>query len=85
MRGGARNLFLSFLDFLIRYLFETNLCLSVIFQKNLVPLRTLAASGIALFVTLVNVFQSWDNVRKVSVLDIVQVLDTSLYSVYKLL
>ena len=85
MRGGARNLFLSFLDFLIRYLFETNLCLSVIFQKNLVPLRTLAASGIALFVTLVNVFQSWDNVRKVSVLDIVQVLDTSLYSVYKFL
>ena len=83
MRGGARNLFLSFLDFLIRYLFETNLCLFVIFQKNLGPSRTLAASGIVLFVTLVNVFQSWDNVRKVSVLDIVQVLDTSLYSVYK--
>ena len=85
MRGGARNLFLSFLDFLIRYLFETNLCLFVIFQKNLGPLRTLTASGIVLFVTLVNVFQSWDNVRKVSVLDIVRVLDTSLYSVYKFL
>ena len=85
MRGGARNLFLSFLDFLIRYLFETNLRLFVIFQKNLGPLRTLAASGIVLFVTLVNVFQSWDNVRKVSVLDIVRVLDTSLYSVYKFL
>ena len=34
-----KNLFLSFLGFLARYIFETNLCLFIIFQRNLILSR----------------------------------------------
>ena len=69
MRRGERNLFFSFLDFLIFYM-------------NLGPSRTLATSGIVLFVTLVNNFQPWANVSKICVMNVGVILDTSLYSVY---
>ena len=80
-----QDLFLSFLDFLIHYIFETNLRLFSILQRNLDPSRILATPGIVLFVTLVKGFQPWSNVRKISVLDVVGILDTSLYLVYKFL
>ena len=35
-----------------------------------------------LFVTLVNNFQPWANISKISVMDVGVILDTSLYSVY---
>ena len=85
MRGGGEevifNLFSS-LIFLIRYIFETNLRLFIIFQRNAGPSRTLTSSGAVLFVTLANGFQPWTNVRKISVLEVVGILDTPLYSVY---
>ena len=77
--GGLRNLYL------FSYISETNLGLCIIFQRNLGPSRTLAMSGIVLFVTLVNGFQTWANVRKISILHFVGVQDTSLYLVYKFL
>ena len=59
MRGGGKKLFLSFLDFLFSYIFETNLCLFIIFQRNVGTSRILTVSGIVLFVTLVKRFQPW--------------------------
>ena len=52
---------------------------------NLGPSRTLATSGTVFFVTLINGFQPWINVRKISVFDVVGVLDTSLHSIYEFL
>ena len=60
-------------------MFETNLRLFIIFQRNL------GTSGIVLFVVLAHGFQPSTNVRKISVLDVVGVLDMSQYSVYKFL
>ena len=37
MKRGGRKLFLSFLEFLFRYIFETELHLFIIFQQNLGP------------------------------------------------
>ena len=52
------------------------------FQKNLGPPRTLATPGVVLFVILVNDFQQCtSNVKTISDLDVVGVLNTSLYSV----
>ena len=51
MWGEVRKLFLSFLDFLFWCIFETNLRLFFIFQRNLGPFRIFATSGIVLFVT----------------------------------
>ena len=65
MWGEVRKLFLSFLDFLFWCIFETNLRLFFIFQRNLGPFRIFATSGIVLFVTVRNSFQSWNNVRKI--------------------
>ena len=63
MRVRGRKLFLSFLDFLFRYIFETNLRLFFIFQRNLRPSRTLATSEIVLFVTLVSGFHLWTKIQ----------------------
>ena len=83
MRERGRKLFLSFLDF-ICYIYETNMCLFIIFQRNLGPPRTFATSRIVLFEVLVIGFQpSTSNVKKICVLDIVWVLSTSLYSLSK--
>ena len=82
MRGDVRKFFKTFLFWCI---FETNLRLFFIFQRNLGLFRILATSGIELFVTVLNSFHSWTNVRKIYVLDVVAVLDTFLYSDYKFL
>ena len=85
MRGGGRNFFLCFLDFLFRDIFENNLRLLIILKRNLGPSRTnLATYGVVLIVTLVNGFQLWTKVEKISILNVVGDLDTPLYLVHKL-
>ena len=85
MRGGGRNFFLCVLYFPFRDIFENNLRLLSIFQRNLGPSRTnLATYGIVRIATLVNSFQLWTEVEKISILNVVGDLDTPLYLVYKL-
>ena len=67
--------FFFFLDFLFCYISETNLRLFTVFEANLGLSRSLTTSGIVLSVTLVNGFWPWINVEKISVLDVVGILD----------